>query len=168
MTQTQKVESFVTSRTVNAPLDLVWKVWTEKDHLMKWFSPAGSTVVYNIMDFRPGGFMHYCLKTEDGTEMWGKSIYREIHPKTNVVWITTFSDKDGGLQTHPFAPTWPKEMLTAMTLTAEGEKTKVTIQWDPINATEEEIATFDSTRGGMNQGWSGTFGQLEAYLKDLQ
>ena len=45
-----------------------------------------------------------------------------------------------------------------------GGKTKFTVRWAPYNATEAEVATFDSNRNSMTQGWSGTFEQLDAYL----
>ena len=47
---------------------------------------------------------------------------------------------------------------------SEGGKTALTVKWKPLNATEVERKTFDSAHGGMQQGWSGTFEQLAAYL----
>jgi uncharacterized protein YndB with AHSA1/START domain len=60
--------------------------------------------------------------------------------------------------------TWPLEMLSTMTLTKENGRSTVTIEWTPLNATDEEIATFNAAHDGMKQGWTGTFEQLEAYL----
>jgi uncharacterized protein YndB with AHSA1/START domain len=45
-----------------------------------------------------------------------------------------------------------------------GGKTKFTVRWSAHNATAEEQKTFDDSHGSMNQGWSGTMEQLEAYL----
>ena len=62
-------------------------------------------------------------------------------------------------------PTWPLELLTVFTFEEQpGGKTKFTLSWSPHNATEEERKTFDAGRTSMNQGWSGTLEQLEAYL----
>ena len=159
---------FSISRIVDAPQDLIWKAWTQKEHLVKWFGPQGVTLTYSDMDFRPGGYLHSCMKTPDGAEMWGKLIYQEIHPIDRLVYITTFSDKSGGLTRHPLSPSWPLEMLTTITLAAENGKTKVTVGWKPINASAEEIATFNMAYDGMTQGWTGTFDQLTAYLADIQ
>ena len=41
----------------------------------------------------------------------------------------------------------------------------VTIQWAPLNASDEERKTFDTNREGMTMGWTGTFDQLAEYLK---
>ena len=115
-------------------------------------------------DLRPGGVFHYCLRSADGKEMWGKFVYREINPPGRIVLVNSFSDARGGTTRHPFAATWPLEMLSATTLAEEGGKTKLTIQWSPLNPTDEERKTFDASHAGMNQGWAGTFEQLDAYL----
>ena len=60
-------------------------------------------------------------------------------------------------------------MLTMVTLTAEGpDRTRVTITWDPTGATtREELETFIRGRGGMTQGWTGSFDKLENYLESV-
>jgi len=56
-------------------------------------------------------------------------------------------------------------MLTKVTFEAQGGKTRVTVQWVPVDAsTDIERKTFDEGRDSMKQGWSGTFEQLESYL----
>jgi uncharacterized protein YndB with AHSA1/START domain len=80
------------------------------------------------------------------------------------VLVNSFSDAESGITRHPFSPRWPLEMLTTTTLTERDGKTTVTIEWSPLNATPEEIKTFDAGRAGMQQGWGGTFEQLAAYL----
>jgi uncharacterized protein YndB with AHSA1/START domain len=56
-------------------------------------------------------------------------------------------------------------MLAQVTFEEQGRKTKVTVQWVPVDAsTDIERRTFDEGRDSMKQGWSGTFEQLESYL----
>jgi uncharacterized protein YndB with AHSA1/START domain len=157
-------QPFIISQTFNAPRDRVWKAWTEREQLLQWFGPKGFTMTTAKLDLRPGGAFHYCLRSHDGKEMWGKFVYREIVAPSRIVLVNSFSDARGGLTRHPFAPTWPMEMLSTTTLAEEGGKTKVTVEWSPLNPTEEERKTFDSSHDGMKQGWSGTFEQLTDYL----
>ena len=89
---------------------------------------------------------------------------REIVEPEPIVWVNSFSDENGNLSRHPFSPTWPLEMLTTTTFVEEKGKTTVTVRWIPINATPEERKTFDASREGMRQGWTGTFDQLSQYL----
>lgn len=156
---------FVISRVLDAPRDRVWKAWTEAEHLKHWWGPKGFTVAYLKIDLRPGGTMLYCLRMPDGNEMWGKFVYREILKPERLVWINSFSDKDGGTTVHPMNPDWPREMHTQVSFEDQGGKTKVTVQWTPVDgSTETERKTFEAGRGSMNQGWSGTFEQFAAYL----
>ena len=155
---------FVITRVFNAPRELVWKAWTERERLMLWFGPKGFTIPTATLDFRPGGVFHYCLRSADGHEMWGKFVYHEIVPPERIVLVNSFSDEKGGLTRHPMSPTWPAEMLSTTTFAEQAGKTTVTIKWAPLNATEEERKTFDAGRDGMTMGWSGTFDQLAEYL----
>ena len=156
---------FVISRVFDAPRDKVWKAWTEVERLKQWWGPKGFVVTHCKVDLRPGGIMHYCLRTPDGNEMWGKFAYREIVKPERLVWINSFSDKEGGTTVHPMSPDWPREMLTKVTFEEQGGKTKVTVQWTPVDAsTEVERKTFEDGRSSMQQGWTGTFEQFEQYL----
>ncbi len=71
---------FVISRTFDAPRELVWKAFTEPERLKQWWGPKGFKVQFSQMDFRPGGVYHYCLRSPDGKEIWGKFSYRQIKP----------------------------------------------------------------------------------------
>jgi uncharacterized protein YndB with AHSA1/START domain len=165
---TKITEPFVITREFNAPRELVWKAWTEQARMKEWFSPKGFTRRYAKMDFRPGGIYHYGLVTPDGKEFWGKFVYREIVAPEKILWVNSFSDKDGGITRHPFSSApWPLQMLTEATFTERDGKTTVTIKWLPLDSTEEELQTFDGARGGMTQGWTGTFEQLAEYLAKM-
>ena len=155
---------FVISRVFNAPRELVWKAWTERERLMQWFGPKGFTMTAAMLDFRPGGVFHYCLRSPDGKEMWGKFVYREIVAPERIVLVNSFSDAKGGLTRHPMSPTWPLEMLSTTTFVEHEGKTTLTVLWAPLNPTEEERKTFDAAHDGMRQGWTGTMDQLAAYL----
>ncbi len=159
-----EIEPFVITREFNAPRDLVWKAWTERERLMDWFGPKGFKMTTANLDFRPGGQFHYCLTTPDGKQMWGMWLFREIDPPKKIVLVNSFSDADGGITRHPMAPTWPREMLSTTTLEEQGGKTLITLRSAPLNATPEEIKTFNAARSGMSQGWAGTFEQLDEYL----
>jgi uncharacterized protein YndB with AHSA1/START domain len=159
---------FSISRVLKAPSALVFKVYSEPGHLEKWMSPAGFKVIKADMDLRPGGTYHYGLGGPNGMEMWGKWKIREIDPPRKLVYVQSFSDKDGGITAHPMSPTWPREMLTTSTFEDLGGQTKLTITWTPLHAGDDEIKTFDGARGNMSQGWEGTFVQLEAYLAEIQ
>lgn len=159
-----KQTEFVITRTFDAPRDLVWKVWTEVEHLTQWYGPKECTTPVAKMDFRTGGKFHYCMQTPDGTRMWGRAVYREIVPPERIVWINSFSDENGEITPVPMAPDWPKEMLTTATFEEYDGKTLVTLVWTPHNASATEQKTFDDNHSSMTQGWTGSFDRLAVYL----
>jgi uncharacterized protein YndB with AHSA1/START domain len=159
-------KDFVMSRVFDAPRDLMWKCFTDPEHMKQWWGPKGVKVVKSQMDLRPGGSYLYGMQTPDGKVMWGKMVYRKIDPQDRIEFINSFSDENGGLTRHPLAPTWPLEMLSVFTFEdAPGGKTKFTVRWTPFNATAEEQQTFDAGHASMTQGWGGTLEQLATYLK---
>lgn len=159
---------FVISRVFNAPRDFVWKVWTEAEHLKRWFGPKGFTLPACSLDLRPGGVFHYGMRSPDGHEMWGKWIFRTIVPPERLVVIVSFSDAQGGVTRHPMSATWPMETLSTLLLTEHGGKTTLTLRWAPHAATEAERQTFDASHASMRQGWTGTLDQLDAYLAEVR
>ena len=159
---------FVISRVFNAPRELVWKAWTDVEHLKKWFGPAGTFMPVSKMDLLPGGTFHYCQRGPDGKDMWGKWVLREVQPPERLVLVQCFSDEKGGAVRHPMAPTWPLETLSTTTFSESNGKTTMTIQWEPYHANEEEKKTFDGAHDGMNMGWGGTLDKLDAYLAEVQ
>ena len=162
---TKTSPDFILSRVFDAPRELVWKCFTEPQHVAKWWGPKGVTAGVVKLDLRSGGMCHYKLTTPDGTVMWGKSVYREIAPPERLVFINSFSDENAGLTRHPFGPSWPLEMFTVLTFEDQpGGKTKLTIRWSPLNPTAEEQQTFDAGHDSMRMGWTGSLDQLEAHL----
>jgi uncharacterized protein YndB with AHSA1/START domain len=155
---------FVISRTFDAPRDLMWRSWTESDRLARWFGPKGVPIVHSNNDLRPGGIYHYAMRTPDGKDMWAKWVYREIVKPERLVFVLSFSDPKGSVTRAPFAGDWPLEMLSTITFTEREGRTTVTVRSAALNASEAQRKTFDAERDGMQQGWTGTFDQLETYL----
>lgn len=155
---------FTAVQTFEVPRELMFRVWTEAEHLMHWFGPKGFPMFACTNDLHPGGRLHYGLRSPDGNEMWGKWTYREVSPPERLVFIVAFSDPDGGTTRHPNAPEWPLETLSTVTFDEQDGRTTVTVRWAAFNATEAEHKTFSDGRDGMRQGWTSTFEQLQEYL----
>ena len=129
-------EAFVISRVFDATREIVWKAWTEAEHLKHWWGPKGFTVVHSKIDLRPGGVFHYGMRSPDGRDMWGKFVFREIVKPERLVFVNSFSDEEGKTVRAPFNPHWPLEVLTTVTFAEHDGKTTVTLRGRPINATE--------------------------------
>ena len=155
---------FVITRTFDAPRDLVWKAWTERERLEQWWGPKGFKIEVHSFDLRPGGVFHYSMNAANGYVMWGKFVYREIAAPERLVFVSAFSDAEGNITTNPFKLKLALETLNVVTLEEVDGKTLLTLKGGPINATEEELATYFGMRSSMEQGFAGTFEQLDEVL----
>ncbi len=160
-------DEFTITRVVRAPRDLVYRVWTERDHLLQWFGPAGCTMPSCELDLRVGGRFLYCLRPAGGGELWARWIFREIVPGTRIVFVMSFSDAEGNVVKSPFGGEWPLETLSTVEFSDHagiGHGTVVTIRAVPINAATAERDAFRNAHPSMQQGWGGTFGRLVAHV----
>ncbi|MGF7082473.1 SRPBCC family protein [Mucilaginibacter sp. UYCu711] len=74
---TKDRELFIT-RTLNAPVELVWEVWTNPEHIANWWGPNGFTNTISKMDVVPGGQWNLVMHGPDGTDYVNKSTFKEV------------------------------------------------------------------------------------------
>jgi uncharacterized protein YndB with AHSA1/START domain len=73
------------SRLFKAPRPLVYKMWTEPEHIAKWWGPRGFTTTIQAMDVRPGGEWRFILHGPDGTDYPNHTVYEELAPPERLV-----------------------------------------------------------------------------------
>jgi uncharacterized protein YndB with AHSA1/START domain len=149
----------VITRIFDAPRRLVFEAWTKAEHLMRWFGPKGSTTRFNKVDFRVGGVMHYCMRS-DGRDYWGLGVFREIVPPSLIVYTDAFADSEGNPVPpahYGMSPGFPEETLVTVTFEEQNGSTKLTLrQGIPETVTE---------RDGTQQGWNELFDRLAEVLE---
>ena len=161
---------FVIHRVLQAPRELVWEVWTDADHLARWFGPKGCTLDECTLELRPGGrFLYRMRPLPDGgaPEHRGKWVFREIVPQERLVFEVSFANAAGETVRAPFEQTWPLRMLSTVTFedhAGKGRGTVVTVRWSALDATSEEQRTFDQGHDSMREGWTGTLEKLVLHL----
>lgn len=74
------------SRKLDAPIELVWEVWTKPEHIANWWGPNGFTNTITRMDVRPGGEWDLVMHGPDGTDYKNKSIFTEVIPHKRLVY----------------------------------------------------------------------------------
>ncbi len=161
-------EVFVINRSFRANIETLYDLWTIPKHVMTWTPPTGFTGKYISADIRPGGEAFYEM-TGNGLTMFGKAKYLEMTNPNRLVYTQIFVDRDGNISRHPLAPTWPEKMKTTVAFHAEGSmQTRVTLEWEVFGqASQLEHETFKNAKGGMTQGWTGSFDKLDNYLMNL-
>lgn len=161
---------FTLQRVVKAPRELVWKVWTQREHLAQWFGPKGCKLTVPPFELKAGAVMRYAMDWEGHGAMHGKWVFRDVQPPQRLEFLASFADARGNTSRHPMAPTWPLEMLSVVTFDAHAGKTHgtvITLQSSAWQCSAEEQRTFDDGHVSMTGGWGGTFEMLESYLAKL-
>src|SRR5512144_1276753 len=83
------------SREFDAPVELVWKAWTEKDLLDQWWAPKPWKANTRSMDFSEGGSWLYSMDGPDGSSALCRVNYKTISPNRSFTAEDTFCDEQG-------------------------------------------------------------------------
>lgn len=160
--------AFTLERWFDAPRDLVWKVYTDAEHLSQWWGPAHFEWVKGSLDLKPGGMFHYGMRGPNNMIMWGKFVYHEIVPPERLVFVNAFSDEHGATTPNPWMPDWPLETLNTVTFAEQDGRTLISMRGVPVNPTEAQRQMFKGATQQMRAGFKGTLDKLEAYLAQQQ
>ena len=141
----------VATRVFDAPRELVWKAYTEPEHLQQWMlGPAGWTMPVCEMDLRPGGAYRFVWRKEDGTEMTITGTVREVEAPERMV------------STEEWGGDWPEALNTIDFAEDDGRTTLTTTTIYPSKeARDAALGT------GMTDGMSASYDNLEALLRRL-
>ena len=85
-------------RSFDAPIAVVWGMWTDPSLFQKWYGPMGMTVPLAEMDVRVGGTRKIAMEmvTPDRTmTMYFTGVYKEVTPTTRLVYTEAMCDADG-------------------------------------------------------------------------
>ncbi len=152
-------DEVIITRIIDAPRELVFKAWSDREHLMQWFAPNGCSASSCSIDFRVGGRFHFCMKIDKGMEIWGLGIYREIEFPAKIVYLDSFADAQGNVvppSHYGASPEYPSESLVTVMFFEQEGKTKLTIR--------HAISQGFKEREGIYQGWSEMLIRLDEHL----
>jgi len=143
-----KDRELIISRKLNAPVDLVWEVWTKQEHIANWWGPNGFTNTITKMDMRPGGEWDLVMHGPEGTDYKNKSIFKEIVPFKKIVYE------------HVSAP----KFITTIDFEEQGEQTL--INWHMLFESAEQFMQVVKTFKA-DEGLKQNIEKLIVYLKGM-
>src|SRR3569833_1988898 len=82
-------------RQFNAPIEKVWKAWTDPDILEKWWGPKPWVAKTKTMDFTIGGAWLYAMEGPEGQKHWSYVTFTAIEPEARFAADSLFSDENG-------------------------------------------------------------------------
>ena len=144
----------VITRLFDAPVEQVWKAWTDPEYVTRWWGPTGFTSPSCKIDFREGGKFLFHMRApkefQGGQDFYTAGVYKKIVPLKLIEFSQGLADKDGN-RIDPAAmgmpADFPKEIPSALAFKRVGDKTELT-------ATEYAWTVGqmrDMSEAGMNQ-----------------
>jgi uncharacterized protein YndB with AHSA1/START domain len=93
-------DAVVLERDFDAPVELIWQMWTDPEHFAAWYGPAGASIPVAKMDVRVGGtrLVGMEVHTPNGPmRMWFTGEYREVVPNERLVYTESTCDENGNV-----------------------------------------------------------------------
>jgi uncharacterized protein YndB with AHSA1/START domain len=158
--------TYVLERVFDAPRELVWKTWTDRKLLSRWYGPRAETIVHRL-ELKPGGLWLVEMRW-GGNSHYQRVEYTEVSPPERLVWLHSSSDADWNVIPSPMMAGWPRVLLTTVTFEEDGARTRLRLTWVPHEASEAEIACFAAAIDRMGKGWDAGMELLAKLLAELQ
>jgi uncharacterized protein YndB with AHSA1/START domain len=154
--ETQRSEKLIGDREIaavrvfDAPRELVWKVWTDPEHVGKWWGPNGFSTTTFSMDVRPGGQWRFVMHGPDGRDYQNKITYLEVVKPERLAY------RHGGDK-----EVEPVNFQVTVTFREQGGKTRVDMRmvFPSAEAREHVIEAY-----GAFEGLKQHLGRLAEYL----
>ena len=146
-------------RVFDAPVGLIWQMWTHPEHFAAWYGPAGATIPVAKMDVRVGGtrLVSMQVSTPNGPmQMWFTGEYREIIENKRLVYTESMSNENGDILAPSdmgMPPGHPTTTEVRVDLEDLGGRTKMVMTHVGISA---------DSPGAI--GWAMAIDKLTAYI----
>ena len=151
-------DAVVIERSLDAPVELIWQMWTDPEHFSAWYGPDGATIPVAKMDVRVGGTRLVCMEvqTPDGPmKMWFTGEFREVTENARLVYTESMCDADGNVLA-PSATGMPGDHPTT---------TEVRVELDEVDGRTKMVLTHlgvpDESAGAA--GWAMAIDKLAAH-----
>jgi uncharacterized protein YndB with AHSA1/START domain len=112
------------TKLLNTPVEKVWEVWSNPEHIKHWWGPNGFTNTITKMDLQPGGEWLLVMHGPDGTDYDNRSVFTEVVANKKIAYEH--------LSGHHFIATIEFE--------AQGNNTLM--HWEMLFPTKEEYHQF--------------------------
>ncbi|MBT3321436.1 MAG: SRPBCC domain-containing protein [Anaerolineae bacterium] len=150
-------DAIVIERIFDAPIEDIWKMWTQPEYFQKWYGPKGFTIPVAEINLSVGGKRRICMASPDGNmKMWTTGEHLEISSTERLVYTESMSDEEGNILS-------PAEMGMP-----EGYpvKTEITVSLESLGEGTKMVLTHAGLPADSPgaSGWNQAFDKLEEYL----
>ena len=152
-------DAVVIERSFDAPVNLIWQMWTDPHHFAAWHGPDGATIPVAQMDVRVGGARLVSMNVETANgpmQMWFTGEYREVVENQRLVYTEAMSDEQGTVLS-PAEVGMPDGHPTT---------TEVQVELEAVDGGTKMVMTHLGIPAGSPgaAGWAMAFGKLDAHV----
>lgn len=156
---TNTKEACVVERIFDAPVELIWQMWTEPEHFKNWYGPKGFTVPVAEMDVRVGGKHLFCMESPDGSmKMWSTGEYTEVVLNVRLVYTDSMADEHG----HVVSPS------TVGMPDGYPATTEVTVLLEELGGRTKMVLTHAGVPAGAAGGWGQAFDKMAEHIETVE
>ena len=153
LTLEQTERELVFTRVFDAPRSLVFRAWTEPEHVAQWWGPDGFTTTIYEMDVRPGGVWRFVMHGPDGVDYKNRIVFNEVVKPERLVYTHAGEEADEAVHFH-----------VTVTFTDQGGKTRLTMRmtFDMAEELERVVKQYGAIEGAKQH-----LGRLGQYLAKM-
>lgn len=153
-------DAVVIERIFDAPVELIWQMWTDPVHFKAWYGPDGAAIQVAKMDVRVGGSRLVCMEvqtTNGPMQMWFTGEYREVVEKERLVYTESVCDENGNLSS-------PSDMGMPA---GHPAITEVRVELEDVDGRTRMVMTHVGVPGDSPgaAGWAMAFHKLSAHVE---
>jgi uncharacterized protein YndB with AHSA1/START domain len=154
----------VLERTLDAPIDLVWKAYTDPEHLKQWFAPKPYKITECELDLRPGGIFRIRMVGPDNfdTGHGTPGCLLEVVEGKKLTWTSALGPGYRPSQTGEGCESFPMTAIVTLTDAGNGKT-----HYKVVALHKDEADREAHERMGFHEGWGTVAGQLEGFAKGL-
>jgi uncharacterized protein YndB with AHSA1/START domain len=153
ITEDRPGKTIVVTRDFDAPLEKVWRAFTQREILDKWWAPKPFRIETQSIDFNPGGFWHFCMFATNGERHWWRVNYEAIESQRSITTSGGACDENAILKDAP-----QMGRLTEFSATPTGTLVSITIKF----ASDAVLQAM--VEGGMLSGTAKAFDNLDELI----
>lgn len=114
---------YTITRTLDAPADKVWHVWTTPEHYAQWFNARPESV---RLDVRTGGSWESTMIAPDGSEHAMSGSYTEVEQNKHLVMTMDVPGAEPGVMD--------------FRLSEDGDRTRVVVSQECTSAEDRDMS----------------------------
>jgi uncharacterized protein YndB with AHSA1/START domain len=159
MTDDNAQDAVVIERSFDAPVDLIWQMWTDPEHFKAWYGPDGAAIPVAKMDVRVGGTRLVRMEVQappGPMQMWFTGEYREVVECERLVYTESMCDENGNVSSPSDMGMPPGHPMT----------TEVRVELEDLAGSTKMVLTHTGIPADSPgaAGWAMAFDKLVAYV----